>query len=132
MRIEMIKRMPPNESGIAWLHAQDQLQIVRIEGRIALKRVDDFLQEYVVKDKQGRVLAYAHFHYLTPTAADADFKAGHLKLPEQRFTSFRSLADKTDSDVVAIYYSRISAPMAERLYFRATDSVKHRGRRAFW
>lgn len=132
LRIEMIKRMPPNESGIAWLHAQDQLQIVRIEGRIALKRVDDFLQEYVVKDKQGRVLAYAHFHYLTPTAADADFKAGHLKLPEQRFTSFRSLADKTDSDVVAIYYSRISAPMAERLFFRATDSVKHRGRRAFW
>lgn len=132
LRIDMLKRLPPEEDGIAWLKAQGEVQILRIEGRIPLKRADDFLQEYVVKDRQGRVLAYAHFHYTTPTTADVAYNAGHLKRPEQRFMSFRSLADKADSDVIAIYYSRISAPMAERLFFSATESVKHRGRRAFW
>lgn len=132
MRIDMIKRLPPDEDGIAWLQAQDQVQILRIEGRIALKRVDDFLQEYVVKDKQGKVLAYAHFHYSTPTAPDTAYNAGHLKRPEQRFMSFRSLADKTDRDVIEIYYSRISAPKAAQLFFNTTGSVKHRGRRSFW
>ncbi|AZF33626.1 hypothetical protein C4J89_4178 [Pseudomonas sp. R4-35-07] len=132
LRIDMLKRLPPDEDGIAWLHAQDQVLILRIEGRIALKRVDDFLQEYVVKDKQGKVLAYAHFHYTTLTTPDSAYNAGHLKRPEQRFMSFRSLADKTDRDVIAIYYSRISAPMAEQLFFSAKGSVKHRGRRSFW
>ena len=132
LRIDMLKRLPPDEDGVAWLKAQGEVRIVRIEGRIALKRADDFLQEYVVKDLQGRVLAYAHFHYTTPTTADAAYNAGHLKRPEQRFMSFRSLADKADSDVIAIYYSRISAPMAEHLFFSATESIKHRGRRAFW
>ncbi len=132
LRIDMLKRLPPDEDGIAWLKAQDEVRIVRIEGRIALKRVADFLQEYVIEDRQGRVLAYAHFHYTTPTDPDLPYNAGHLKRPEQRFMSFRSLADKADNDVLAIYYSRISAPMAERLFFSAVDSVKHRGRRAFW
>ncbi|KTC62911.1 hypothetical protein AO262_20700 [Pseudomonas fluorescens ABAC62] len=86
----------------------------------------------MIKDTQGRVLAYAHFHYSARSSADVPYNAGHLKLPEQRFVSFRSLADKTDLDVVAIYYSRISAPMAERLFFSATASVKQRGRRSFW
>ncbi|MEX5629066.1 hypothetical protein [Pseudomonas marginalis] len=132
LRIEMIKRLPPDEDGIAWLQAQDQVQILRIEGRIALKRVDDFLQEYVVKDRQGKVLAYAHFHYSSPTDPDLPYNAGHLKRPEQRFMSFRSLLDKTDNEAIAIYYSRISPPMATQLFFSATGVIKHRGRRAFW
>ena len=132
LRIEMIKRLPPDEDGIAWLQARDQVQILRIEGRIALKRVDDFLQEYVVKDRQGKVLAYAHFHYSSPTDPDLPYNAGHLKRPEQRFMSFRSLLDKTDNEAIAIYYSRISPPMAAQLFFSATGVIKHRGRRAFW
>ncbi len=132
LRIDMIKRLPPDEDGVAWLKAQGEVRILRIEGRIPLKRADDFLQEYVVKDMQGKVLAYAHFHYRAPTTLAAAYNAAHLKRPEQRFMSFRSLVDKADSDVIEIYYSRISASMAERLFFSATESIKHRGRRAFW
>lgn len=132
IRIEMVKRLAPDEEGIAYLKSQNEVQILPIEGRIALKREHDFLQEYVVKDKAGRVLAYAHFHYRTPGAANADFTAGHLKRPEQRFMSFRGLADKTDSDVIAIYYSRLSAAMAQQLFFSATGAVIQRGRRVFW
>lgn len=80
----------------------------------------------------GKVLAYAHFHYRTPATPNAEYSAGHLKRPEQRFMSFRSLADKTDSDVIAIYYSRISAAMAQSLFFSATGAVMQRGRRIFW
>lgn len=132
IRIEMVKRLPPDEAGIAYLQSQNQVQIVPIEGRIALKRANDFLQEYTVKDMDGKVLAYAHFHYRTPATPNADYSAGHLKRPEQRFMSFRSLADKTDSDVIAIYYSRISAAMAQSLFFSATGAVMQRGRRIFW
>lgn len=132
IRIEMVKRLAPDEEGIAYLKSQQEVEILPIEGRIALKRENDFLQEYVVKDTQGKVLAYAHFHYRTPGAPNAEYSAGHLKRPEQRFMSFRSLADKTDSDVIAIYYSRISAGMAQQLFFSATGAVMQRGRRVFW
>lgn len=132
IRIEMVKRLAPDEEGIAYLQSQNEVQILPIEGRIALKRANDFLQEYMVKDKDGKVLAYAHFHYRTPATPNAEYSAGHLKRPEQRFMSFRSLADKTDSDVIAIYYSRISGAMAQRLFFSAKGAVVQRGRRTFW
>lgn len=132
IRIEMVKRLAPDEEGIAYLKSQNEVQILPIEGRIALKRENDFLQEYLVKDTGGKVLAYAHFHYRTREAANAPYSAGHLKRPEQRFMSFRSLADKTDSDVIAIYYSRISPAMAQQLFFSATGAVIQRGRRVLW
>lgn len=113
----MVKRLAPDEEGIAYLKSQNEVQILAIEGRIALKREHDFLQEYVVKDMVGKVLAYAHFHYRTREAPSTEYSAGHLKKPGQRFMSFRSLADKTDSDVIAVYYSRISASMAQQLFF---------------
>ncbi len=132
IRIEMVKRLAPDEGGIAYLKSQNEVEILPIEGRIALKRENDFLQEYVVKDTAGKVLAYAHFHYRGRETPSAEYSAGHLKRPEQRFMSFRSLADKTDTDVIAIYYSRISPAMAQRLFFSATGSVMQRGRRTFW
>ncbi|KTC63218.1 hypothetical protein AO262_01020 [Pseudomonas fluorescens ABAC62] len=76
LRIDMLKRLPPEEDGIAWLHAQGEVQILRIDGRIPLKRPNDFLQEYVIKDTQGRVLAYAHFHYSARSSADVPYNAG--------------------------------------------------------
>ncbi|MBU0938640.1 MAG: hypothetical protein KJ715_06780 [Gammaproteobacteria bacterium] len=132
IRIEMVKRLAPDEEGIAYLKSQNEVQILTIEGRIALKREHDFLQEYVVKDMVGKVLAYAHFHYRTREAPSTEYSAGHLKKPGQRFMSFRSLADKTDSDVIAVYYSRISAAMAQQLFFSAKEAVIQRGRRVFW
>lgn len=131
-RIERLKKSPPDEGTIAWLKDQDQLQIVRVGARIALMRLNDFLQEYVVRDKQGSVLAYAHFHYSRADTPDAEYSAGHLKVPSQRFVSYRSLADKPDSGVIEVYYSRISGPLAERLFFSATASIKRRDTYTYW
>lgn len=132
IRIEMVKRRAPDEEGIDYLKSQNEIEILPIVGRIALKRANDYLQEYLVRETSGKVLAYAHFHYRTLATPNAEYGAGHLKRPEQRFMSFRSLADKTDTDVIAIYYSRISAAMAQRLFFSASGAVVQRGRRALW
>ena len=131
-RIERLKQSPPDESTLAWLNEQGQLQIFRLGARFALKRANDFLQEYVIKDTQGTVLAYAHFHYAQATTPDAEYEAGHLKVPNQRYVSYRSLADEPDSGVIAVYYSRISGPMAQRLFFSATGSIKRRDTQAYW
>lgn len=132
IRIEMVKHLPPDEEGIAYLKQQNEVEIVLVKDRVQLKRLDDFLQEYVIKDRQGKVLAYAHFHYRARTTPNAGYSAGHLKRPEQRFMSYRSLGEKTDADVIAIYYSRISPAMAQRLFFSTRGVMVQRGRRVFW
>ncbi|MBO0492841.1 DUF6543 domain-containing protein [Pseudomonas sp. Marseille-Q1929] len=132
LRIKMVKRLPPDEDAITYLKSQNEVKIWRIDNRVPLKRPNDFLQEYVIEDNSKRVLAYAHFHYSTPTGLDATYDAGHLKLPKQRFMSFRSLADKADSDVIKIYYSRIGASKAQQLFFSEKGSVARRGAQVFW
>lgn len=132
VRIAIILHNPPEESRIDYLKSQGQIDILLMEGRIKLKRDNDYLQEYVVRDKTKRVVAYAHFHYPAQDTSNANYSAAHLKLPEQRYLSFRSLADMPQSRVVAVYYARISARLAEPLFLSVTQSIPRLGRQQYW
>lgn len=81
-------------------------------------RRDDFLQEYAIRDKDNRLLWWAHFHYRNETDSAQAFTAAHLKLPEQRMIGYKSLIKSSGGakDVVNIYRSAIGRDVAQRLF----------------
>ncbi|AZF17751.1 dermonecrotic toxin domain-containing protein [Pseudomonas sp. R3-18-08] len=132
LRVAIIERNLPNEAGIEYLKAQGEIDISLIEGRVKLKSENDYLQEYVIHKKNRQVLAYAHFHYSAADTANPQFNVAHLKLPEQRYLSFASLAVQPKENILPIYYSRISPRLAEPLFLSVTRSIKRHGRKDYW
>ncbi|MDO7926166.1 hypothetical protein Q6A51_05205 [Pseudomonas sp. KFB-139] len=120
LRISMIKAQPPTAARISYLHRQGEINISSFEGRKNMSgaRLDDFLQEYAIRDKDNRLLWWAHFHYRNETDAAQAFTAAHLKLPEQRLLGYKSLikASGGAKDVVNIYRSAIGKEIAQRLF----------------
>ena len=132
VRIAIILRNPPEESRVDYLKSQGQVDILLVGGRVKLKGDNDYLQEYVIREKTRKVVAYAHFHYPAQDTPSANYSAAHLKLPEQRYLSFRSLVDMPESRVVAVYYARISPRLAEPLFLSVTHSIPRHGRQKYW
>ncbi|QJI29390.1 hypothetical protein HKK55_11895 [Pseudomonas sp. ADAK18] len=132
VRIDIILRNPPEEARIDYLKSQGQVDILLVEGRIKLKHDNDYLQEYVIRDTSRKAVAYAHFHYPAQDTPNASYSAAHLKLPEQRYLNFRSLADMPESRVLAVYYARISTRLAEPLFLSVTQSIPRRSRQQYW
>jgi hypothetical protein len=132
VRIEVIKRNPPEANRIDYLKAQGEVQILKIEGRVKLRRANDYLQEYVIRDRRKQPLAYAHFHYLSEEAPLAAFTAGHLKLPEQRFKSFVMGSGQSEGQYLAVHRAQVNAALAESLFFGVDASVKRRAGLKFW
>jgi hypothetical protein len=120
LRIEMIKRQPPTASRVSYLDRQREVNISSFDGRKNMSgaRRNDFVQEYAIRDKEGQLLWWAHFHYATEDAAADAFTAAHLKLPEQRLLGYRALlkAAKDNKEVVSIYRSTIGKELAQRLF----------------
>ncbi|KGE67503.1 MULTISPECIES: hypothetical protein [Pseudomonas] len=85
VRISATRNKVLNQDDVAFLHAQNQVRIVRKGPRVALiGRKNDFLQEYAVNDaRTGKAMAYAHFHYTSSRDVDDNFSAAHLKTPDQ-------------------------------------------------
>lgn len=125
LRIEMIKRQPPTASRISYLDRQREVDIARIDGlkNMSGARRNDFVQEYVIRDRDGNVLWWAHFHYATEHASANAFTAAHLKLPEQRLMGYRALlkAARDNKEVVSIYRSAIGREPAQRLFLHLAD-----------
>jgi hypothetical protein len=120
VRVAMIKNQPPTAARLSYLAREREVNIARFDGRKNMSgaKRNDFLQEYVIRDKDQRVLWWAHFHYAgEATAADA-FTAAHLKMPEQRFIGYKALvkAAKDDGAVVTVYRSAIGKDVAQRLF----------------
>jgi hypothetical protein len=120
LRIFMIKAQPPTAARLSYLASEHEVDIARFEGRKNLsgRKRNDFLQEYVIRDKHQRVLWWAHFHYASEAAAADAFTAAHLKLPEQRFIGYKAQlkAARDDKEVVSIYRSYIGKDVAQRLF----------------
>ncbi|MCV4288584.1 hypothetical protein OH708_11760 [Pseudomonas capsici] len=120
LRITMIKSQPPTAARISYLHRQGEINISSFEGRKNMSgaRRDDFLQEYAIRDKDNRLLWWAHFHYRNETDSAQAFTAAHLKLPEQRMIGYKSLIKSSGGakDVVNIYRSAIGRDVAQRLF----------------
>lgn len=132
IRIEVIKRNPPQPSRIQYLKEQGEVEILKITGRVKLARPNDYLQEYVVRDLRKQPLAYAHFHYRSETAAPVEFTAGHLKLPEQRFKSFVGDEGKTEGQFLTVHRAQINAALARTLFFDVEASVQRGAGLRFW
>jgi hypothetical protein len=125
LRIEMIKRQPPTASRISYLDRQREVNIARIDGRknMSGSRRNDFVQEYVIRDRDDHVLWWAHFHYATEDAPPNAFAAAHLKLPAQRLTGYKALlkAARDNKEVVSVYRSAIGKEPAQRLFLHLAD-----------
>ncbi|MFC6337452.1 hypothetical protein GIR22_22730 [Pseudomonas sp. CCM 7891] len=132
LRIEIIKRNPPEAARIQYLKDQQEIEILRVEGRIKLRRDGDYLQEYLIRDNERRPLAYAHFHYRTEDAGATVFTAGHLKRPDQRYVSFISVEGQTEQKMLTVYRSDINSRLAESLFFGTTQSTPRRGWVDYW
>lgn len=121
LRVNMTKRQLPTAPRVEWLLAQQEVTIEVIPGRRQLKGSrKDFLQEYEIRDRKSKaVLWYAHFHYERADTADEFFSAAHLKTKEQRLLgSGYSLENASSTqEVIAIYRSEISVPLAKTLFF---------------
>jgi hypothetical protein len=124
IRIAMIKAQPPTAGRISYLHQQKEVNIASFDGRknMSGSKRDDFLQEFTVRDKDNRILWWAHFHYAAEDARADAYTAAHLKLPAQRFMGYKALvrAAQANSEVVSIYRSSISADVAKRLFLVLT------------
>ncbi|NBB09972.1 dermonecrotic toxin domain-containing protein [Pseudomonas sp. SLFW] len=120
LRIAMIKAQPPTAGRLAWLAQEREVDIARFEGRKNMSgaKRNDFLQEYVIRDADQRVLWWAHFHYASENAAAEAFTAAHLKRPEQRFVGYKAQvkAAKESKDVIRVYRSAIGKEIAQRLF----------------
>lgn len=125
LRIEMIKRQPPTASRISYLDRQREVNIARFDGRKNMSgpRRNDFVQEYVIRDRDDIVLWWAHFHYATEDAPANAFTAAHLKLPEQRLMGYKAMlkAARDNKEVVSIYRSAIGREPAQRLFLHLAD-----------
>ncbi|TDV67820.1 hypothetical protein EC915_103357 [Pseudomonas sp. LP_7_YM] len=120
VRIAMIKAQPPTAARLSYLAAEREVNIARFEGRknMSGSRRNDFLQEYLIRDNEMRVLWWAHFHYASEGAAADAFTAAHLKLPDQRFIGYKAQlkAARDNKEVISVYRSYIGKDVARRLF----------------
>ena len=132
LRIEIILRNPPQAPRIEYLKAQGEVEIVKVEGWVKLSREDDYLQEYLIRDRERRPVAYAHFHYRSPQAPAAEFTAAHLKLPQQRYLSFVPVEGQSEQITLAAYRSTIGSRLAQSLFFAVSQTTTRKGRPDYW
>lgn len=121
LRIRLTKGALPTAARVRYLVDQGEARIERLGARVALKgpgKRRDLVQEYVVKERDGTVLWYAHFHYPSMDTADAGYVAAHLKTTSQRFVGLSSQMAQaaSDTEVVKIYRSRIDPSTARELF----------------
>lgn len=119
LRIQRTLELPPTDSHVTYLLAQDRVQMARLGSRIAMHgERADFIQEYAVNNKRGSPLWYAHFHYATVDAPKSDYTVAHLKTKAQRKESYDSLLAKarTAQGIVDIHRGVIGPKLAQQSF----------------
>ncbi|MDD2061212.1 hypothetical protein N5D52_19575 [Pseudomonas sp. GD03860] len=122
LRITIAKVQPPTVSRVAYLKAQGEISIARTKGREPSARrkgfPQDYLQEYVISDKAGQPLWFAHFHYASLETQSSDFTAAHLKTREQRFSGgqYQVKKEQNNQVVIQVYRSQIDLASARALF----------------
>lgn len=120
LRISIIKRLPPTGANVEYLKSQGAVEVVRLGPRKHLTKGQrkDYLQEYAVKDLEGKSLWFAHFHYKTLQTPAREFDVAHLKTAEQRTLSEKALYSKAQSskDYVEVYRAKLNLDVAMRVF----------------
>lgn len=117
LRTRMTLARPPSSEGVEFL-LRNNAMVARIIGqRVQLKTGrKDFMQEYVLLNKENQPWWYAHFHYANAEDAKADYTQAHLKTREQRFETYESAMAKAKDpkQQIAIHHGIISKELASR------------------
>lgn len=121
LRMGILKKQAPTVGGVSWLFEQGEVSILKEGERVALAKrkgfAQDYLQEFVVRDKEAKPLWYAHFHYASADALVGDFTAAHLKTREQRFDRGpQTVATQSNQAIIEVYRSRIDKGSAQKLF----------------
>ncbi len=121
LRVDILKKQAPTVGHVTWLLEQKEIAIAKEGERVALARrkgfPQDYLQEYVLSDKSGAPLWYAHFHYASADAQVADFTAAHLKTREQRYDRGpQTVVSQSNMAIIEVYRSRIDKNSAQKLF----------------
>jgi len=121
LRVDILKKQAPTVGHVSWLLDQHEVSIAREGERVALAKrkgfPQDYLQEFVIRDKDATPLWYAHFHYASADAVDAEFTAAHLKTREQRFERGpQVVATQSNQAIIEVYRSRIDRSSALQLF----------------
>ena len=119
LRIQLSFELPPTHGNLQYLIDQNFVQISGLGKRIASQgERQDFFQEYVINDKQGRPTWYAHFHYAQANAPKQNYTIAHLKTKVQRRQSYFSQLNKANSPqkAVDIHRGLIGKDLADRYF----------------
>ncbi|NWA23344.1 hypothetical protein HX866_00420 [Pseudomonas gingeri] len=148
-RIAVTKSSAPDTERLLFLKEHSEVEIFRNGPRTKLGK-DDFLQEYVVRDKAtGKNIWVAHFHYPDKATAEELFvmrgvlgkdgkpqsHGAHLKRWAERFVGVKAQARAEQErferirqgqpgralEVFRIWRSEISLGMARQLFFNAVE-----------
>jgi len=101
-----------------WRHGFVDINLVR---RDIPTRSGDVFTEYVVRKKNKiDALWYAHFHYPKKGWARDDFRAAHLKTPQQRIKTQKMLIEEAGNNGVVekLIRAAITKPLAEKLFLK--------------
>lgn len=118
---EGYKRQRPQAQKIdyLWRHGFVDINLVN---RLKHLATGDYLTEYSVREKNSpNVLWYAHFHYPTADTPRAAYSFAHIKIPAQRFLTYRDLLQQAATDnatVINLKKALIEPPLDEKLFLK--------------
>lgn len=102
-----------------WRHGFVDINLVK---RLKKLATGDYLTEYSIREKNSpNVLWYAHFHYPTLDTPRADYAYAHLKVPAQRYLTYKDLLQQAAADnrtVVNLKKAVITSPLDEKLFLK--------------
>lgn len=128
LRINIIKRLPPTGANVEYLLAQGEVSIARVGQRRHLSRGQrkDYLDEYVIKTREGTELWFAHFHYKAKDTPVAEFEVAHLKTAQQRTLSEQALYARAQSshEYIEVYRAKLDRAMAQRLFLPTPEGAQ--------
>lgn len=117
LRIDMCKKQLPTAANLRYLYQQREVNIARIGNRVATA-AGDFFHEYTIRDTQGALLFYAHFHYPALDTPAAQFSVAHLKTVAQRKLTYRQQVKRAASarEIIQVWYGVISRHDAQEWF----------------
>jgi len=111
------QRPQAQKVGYLWRHGFVDINLVT---RLKKLATGDYLTEYAIREKNSPdVLWYAHFHYPGLDTPRAAYSFAHLKIPSQRFQTYKDLLRQAAADnttVVNLKKAVIEPPLDEKLF----------------
>jgi hypothetical protein len=119
LRTRMTLYQAPTSEGLEYLQHHNQLYARIIGARVQLKTGrKDFVQEYVLLNRENQPWWYGHFHYAKANDAKANYTQAHLKTREQRYETYESALAKAQDpkQKIEIHHGFITKSLAEQSF----------------